>query len=208
MNNTLYLLLLCQFLFSTTIYVPSSIAPTIQSAVNISTNGDTILVSSGTYTENIYVDRQLTILSVDGAESTIIDGNSGNGMEIKSDNPGTINGFTFQNCKDGIYFDFDHGDTDHEIVHCIFKNNTNGLSNNGSRTLHISNSLFYDNEIGYNEHYYGDDCYITNCTFDNTIDISFTPGYDTDAKLTIYNSILLGQVNGNHLNPVNLYYSN
>lgn len=44
----------------------------IQDAVSSASQGDTILISSGTYTENINVDKQLEITSVDGASSTSV----------------------------------------------------------------------------------------------------------------------------------------
>ena len=60
-------------------------------------------IRDGTVIDHINEGSGLKVLEALG-----IDGSSGNGMQIKSDNPGTINGFTFQNCEDGIHFDFDH----------------------------------------------------------------------------------------------------
>jgi nitrous oxidase accessory protein NosD/cell division septation protein DedD len=50
---------------------------TIQSAIDDAAEGDTILVHDGTYEENIIIDKPLTILSVNGSASTIIDGTAG-----------------------------------------------------------------------------------------------------------------------------------
>jgi hypothetical protein len=89
-------------LFSTVIQVPSQY-PTIQQGLNAAQSGDTVLVATGTYPENIswpYTDGIL-LTSEMGADSTIIDGN-GAGRVI--DFPGTsfsrntkITGFTIQN---------------------------------------------------------------------------------------------------------------
>ena len=58
----------------TTRRVPQDFA-TIQAAINASANGDTVLVSSGTYTENInFKGKAITLQSVSGADTTIIDG--------------------------------------------------------------------------------------------------------------------------------------
>ena len=49
------------FASSATIYVPADY-PTIQSAINASTDGDEIVVSPGTYVENIHFDGKNIIL--------------------------------------------------------------------------------------------------------------------------------------------------
>jgi serine protease len=56
------------------IHVPGDY-PTIQAAINASVSGDTILVASGTYLENIdYLAKDITITSESGPQATIIDG--------------------------------------------------------------------------------------------------------------------------------------
>ena len=56
---------------ATTIYVPDNYV-TIQEAVNTSNNVDIIIVRGGTYTENIEVDKSLTIRSENGSAFTTI----------------------------------------------------------------------------------------------------------------------------------------
>lgn len=59
---------------SKTIYVPDNY-PTIQVAINNSSNGDTVIVKSGTYVENInYQGKAITVMSLNGPATTIIDG--------------------------------------------------------------------------------------------------------------------------------------
>ncbi|MFZ6019286.1 MAG: hypothetical protein ACOYXO_06710, partial [Chloroflexota bacterium] len=52
---------------------------TIQAAVNAASDGDVILVSPGTYTENITINKNVKLLSTNGRDSTTIEGISGVG---------------------------------------------------------------------------------------------------------------------------------
>lgn len=59
---------------ATTITVPG-MQPTIQAAINAASPGDTVVVSPGTYTENInFNGKAITVQSSQGAATTIIDG--------------------------------------------------------------------------------------------------------------------------------------
>jgi hypothetical protein len=82
---------------------------TIQAAVTAASDTDTILVCPGTYAEaQIHIDKALTVQSVDGAATTIIDGLGGTGLAVA----GTVritattgdvlfDGFTVRNSKAG-----------------------------------------------------------------------------------------------------------
>ncbi|MBU0754557.1 MAG: SUMF1/EgtB/PvdO family nonheme iron enzyme, partial [Planctomycetes bacterium] len=60
--------------FALTIDVPAGYS-TIQEAIDAAVNGDTVLVASGTYPENIdFLGKAITVKSSDGAEVTMIDG--------------------------------------------------------------------------------------------------------------------------------------
>ena len=71
-------LLLCNLILisiatATTLKVPSQYS-TIQAAIDAASAGDTVLVADGTYTENLIIDKDIKIISENGAEKTIIDG--------------------------------------------------------------------------------------------------------------------------------------
>ena len=126
--------------FSATIYVPDD-HPTIQKAINAAVNGDTVIVRSGTYVENIKVDfKGLTVTSESGPKVTIIDGNQ-SGLVVKLLSTGTsqISGFTitngtgYENCPSSGYWVREGGG--------IYA----GCSIYSPHTVIISNNIIRDN---------------------------------------------------------------
>jgi hypothetical protein len=83
-----------------TLIVPSSY-PTIQSAINASGNGDTVLVSDGTYFESInFLGKAITVKSVRGPDVTTIDANHVGRVVSFENNEGPtsiLEGFTLTN---------------------------------------------------------------------------------------------------------------
>jgi len=101
--TTLSVFLVLPYLaFATTFYVPDNYAK-IQGAIDASSNGDTVIVRSGTYAENVdFVGKAITVKSEMGAVVTTIDGNqkrsvvtfkSGEGLDS------VLEGFTLTNGK-------------------------------------------------------------------------------------------------------------
>jgi len=95
-----------------TIHVPADQA-TIQGAINVANNGDTVLVAPGTYSENInFNGKAITVTSSGGASVTIIDGRT-NGPVVTFDTGETsaavLNGFTVQNGSATIFPNYDGG---------------------------------------------------------------------------------------------------
>jgi predicted outer membrane repeat protein len=146
----------------------SGAATTIQAAVNISADGDVILVSNGVYTATVSpvvnITRLVEIQSVNGAEVTIIDGQGErSGVHINqstvSDIPVCIAGFTIANCfaagsgsgsgsGAGIYI---YSSRDVNISDCIISNNIanygGGIHKGWRRNnLTLSNCWFSHNE--------------------------------------------------------------
>ena len=83
-----------------TIFVPTAQHPSIQSAVNVAQNGDLVVVSPGTYFENIdFIGKAITVMGF-GPGVSIIDG-AGSGSVVSfqtNEGPNSIlEGFTIQN---------------------------------------------------------------------------------------------------------------
>lgn len=90
--------LISSILYAETLLVPSDYS-TIQLAIDNSFSNDTILVSPGIYQENLVIDNiEITLLSLEGFENTIIDGSSGGATVQFHNTPEatSINGFTIQ----------------------------------------------------------------------------------------------------------------
>ena len=84
-----------------TIHVPAD-QPTIQAGINAAINGDTVLVSAGTYYENInFSGKAITVTSASGPAATIIDGSKTYNATVTFASNETLNsvisGFTIQN---------------------------------------------------------------------------------------------------------------
>ncbi|MHC4942790.1 MAG: right-handed parallel beta-helix repeat-containing protein [Planctomycetota bacterium] len=85
---------------SATINVPAD-EPTIQAGIDAAMNGDTVLVASGTYVENIdLLGKAITVRSVRGAAATIMDGNQTGSTAVFASGEGpdsVLEGFTISN---------------------------------------------------------------------------------------------------------------
>ncbi|MCK4736060.1 MAG: right-handed parallel beta-helix repeat-containing protein [Methanophagales archaeon] len=121
----------------------------IQSAVNVANSGDTIIVRDGTYTENVDVNKLLTIRSENGYENCIIQAaNSNNHAITIAANSVTINGFTVTgvtgNYKAGIY--------GASVEHCTISNNKAEYNDVGIYLYQSSSNIITDNIISNNDH--------------------------------------------------------
>ena len=83
-----------------TINVPAD-APTIQGAINMASNGDTVLVAAGTYAENIqFKGKAITVTGAAGAAATILDGQARGAVVTFNSGEGrssVLSNFTVQN---------------------------------------------------------------------------------------------------------------
>ncbi len=140
------------------IYVPDDYAK-IQRAVNNATDGDTIIVREGTYTENVDVDKRLTIRSENGSASTIVKAaNSGDHVfNVTADYVNisrfTVKGATFYSA--GIYLN--------SIDHCNISDNTVSNNKYGIKLCFSSNSTLTGNT------FVNDGLFVYSC-YHNTIE--------------------------------------
>ncbi|KXS43115.1 MAG: putative cell surface protein [Methanolobus sp. T82-4] len=118
----------------------------ITTAIANATDGDTIIVTDGTYTENIVVNKSVTIRSESGPDSTIVQAKSVNAhiFNVTASNV-TISGFNVTgatNNSAAIYM--------HSASSCNISNNLVSGSYAGIYSYNSNDSLIKDNQIGSN----------------------------------------------------------
>jgi len=121
----------------TTIKVPQDYS-TIQEAINHAIPGDVVNVSAGTYYENLYIDKNLT-LTGENRETTVLNGMGGYyGIGATSVNV-TITGFKILNVTIGIYVEQSNAS--------IISHNDITASQRGIWLYYSNNSIISDNVI-------------------------------------------------------------
>lgn len=131
------------------IYVPDNYTK-IQWAVDNASAGDIIIVRDGTYAENVFVNKQLTIESENGSAQTIIDGGgSGDVVNITVNNV-IIKGFTITGS--GGYPSY-AGLKINSSENTVSNNNINNNWDDGIRLYSSSNNIITSNNISNN--YFG-----------------------------------------------------
>jgi nitrous oxidase accessory protein len=131
-----------------TIVVPDDY-PTIQAAIGNAVEGNTILVKPSTYSENLVVNKEVTIKSQMGAENTTVCTpnplNQRHIFEVTVDNV-TISGFTLTGTKGyggaGIYL--------REVNYCTISDNVCYNNSAGVYLYNSSNNLIMNNDISSN----------------------------------------------------------
>lgn len=127
-----------------TVYVPGTY-PTIQAAINGASPGDTILVRDGTYVENVFVNKTVSLIAENRYLAIIDGGGNDNVIYVTADNA-TICGFTVRNSGTGIASSGIH-------IHSSSGNNVswNRIESNvdGVRIYSSSNDIVSDNIISF-----------------------------------------------------------
>ena len=154
MNNLIPLLVLFftpNILFGqSTLYVPDDFS-SIQAGIHGIQDGDTLIVRDGVYYENIVVSgRQISILSENGAATTIIDGMHNGTTFSANHGTYTIDGFTIRNGNrawhgGGVYAQgYETSPNTLFLKNCIITNNYSQL-NGGGLYLHDSSTAIIQN---------------------------------------------------------------
>jgi hypothetical protein len=118
---------------------------TIQAAVDLTVDSDTVWVTNGTYvlSAEISVTNAITIRSVNGPDVTIFNGNGVFGCFSLNDSACTISGFTIANGFQGVRC----ADTTPVVVNCIIATNRADFSSGGGMFRGTAqNCIFRGNE--------------------------------------------------------------
>ena len=151
-----------------TIIVPTDYS-TIQNAIDNAANGETIIVIKGTYTENLVVNKSVTIRS---DNQTVVDGGGGSFAFNVNASKVSIVGFVIQNALTGvlltnsnnsivrnntirnligqdntaIYTGYNHNSSDCTISDNLITNNSRGIHIINSENFAISDNIIQDND--------------------------------------------------------------
>ena len=137
---------------ATIIHVPEEYS-TIQGGIDATSNGDTVLVSPGTYLENInYNGKNIIVGSLslltgnpDYTSQTIIDGNQ-NGSVVAFENgensTAVLHGFTIQNGSDNGITCFSNSSP--TVQYNVIKNNNTGVYCYYSIPSIINNTIIFN----------------------------------------------------------------
>jgi parallel beta-helix repeat protein len=148
---------------------------TIQEAINNAHNGDTIFVRSGTYYENVVVNRTVSIVGEDES-STVIDGKGmGTTVQVTASNV-TVSGFTIQGSSAGYTVSGllsgiqVYQSSGNNISHNVIRDNYVGISLRQSSENTLTANIAYYNGYNFAVDVSGD----SSSQFDNYVDTSNT----------------------------------
>jgi len=175
---------------------------TIQSAIDDASPGDEIHVDSGTYYENVNVNKQLILRGVDtsGGKPVVNAGGGVYAIKFSSDNI-TLDGFNITNSNSGWF----HGAIDvissyNTIMNNDILNNYNGIYIDSSR----NNNIIVSNNVT-NNTLFGIEIYFSNNNMINGNNF-FNSNQGIYLEHSNYNNIRNNNVN-NNLDGLNLQYS-
>lgn len=178
-----------------TINVPNDYA-TIQSAINAAINGDKIVVATGTYKENLVINKSIKLIG-NYLVSAVIDGQGiGPAIKIEGAADFLIQGFTIESKDEKAIYCSGETSSKGTIKIAIIKNSGWGIFAEGNCNLTILNNLIYNQKdtaktagIGIlikNNSSYGFTSEIRN----NTIDDNYQGVWVENANVKTINNII------------------
>jgi len=118
---------------------------TISAAVKAANAGDTILVSPGTYVENLAVDKPLKVVSTSGAQATIVKASdTSKEVFLLGSSDISIQGFTIMGGNKGVSF----GTSNCILTKCVVNGNVFGVYLAGATSNLVSNNNLNGNGFG------------------------------------------------------------
>jgi parallel beta-helix repeat protein len=181
---------------------------TIQDAVNAATPGDAVIVAPGTYVENVFVNKPLTIRSSDGAASTIVQAAAANnsvfsltGTDIR------IDGFTIVGLHDSSGVGVDHASRC-VITNNIIYANIRGVYLQSSTDNEVSNNNLTNNGYGVYLDYSSNNTISNNvATYERGMPDGSALGDGVFMDSSASNTISNNDLSNNHAFGISLYES-
>ena len=184
-----------------TINIPSDYQ-TIQAAINVAIDGDTISIKSGTYNENINLSKSLKLIG-ETPSSVVIDGlGNDNAINITDGKDILIQRVVFKSKdKYGIYCNSENA-VKLTLKNSILKDSGWGLVVENNCQVTMLNSLIYNNRnsantdgagmLFKNNFSYG----ITSEIINNTIDDNYHGIWSENSNVKVMNSIITNNIGG------------
>ncbi len=181
---------------------------TIQDAVNAASPGDTIIVARGTYSENVFVNKPLTIKSSDGAPSTIVQAAVSNKDVFSlAANDTRIEGFTVIGLQGSAGISINHASRC-VVTNNIAYGNIRGIYLQSSTGNDVSNNNLTNNGYGVYLDYS-----LNNTIFNNVA--AYEKGMPSGSALgdgifmdnSAFNTIANNDLSNNHVFGLSLYES-
>jgi len=176
-----------------TINVPDDYS--IQLAIDNAINGDTISVNSGTYTEDILINKNIELIG-NYAVASLINGK----ITITDAQDFLIQRFTIKNENGKAIYCYGENLSKGSIKNTFIINSNSGIYADGNCDLNIVNNLIYDNEEA--------GIFIKNGVaeiINNTIDGNLHGIWSEDSDLTVMNNIITYNVGSS--NSTGIYHS-
>ncbi len=185
---------------ATIIHVPGD-QPTIQAGINMSENGDTVLVAPGMYHEHVdFGGKVLSLISESGTDQTVIDGSGATGATVAihglptAPDSARLIGFTIQGGGNAHTVDIYSNAPAVSIRSNVFQSNIVGVMNNRSviraeSRARIERNLFYNNG--------GVNCVVSDTDvriINNTMDANNRGIYSHSSLTVIMNNIVTNSV--------------